>query len=591
MKIFRNILVLAASLFLVACGGEVRDVQVEEFISEDSQFVFAVDYLDTDQKELVGDILARFPETGLAEPFWQGFAEGFNEDGELDERQMGLLEEVVRSDWKLVFGMEVDEEIKTIDDLQVGEALGVVVAFKTTEADKLQELMEYSLEEDETLFGYEKDGAFEFWWPLEEKDTAYIGRYGDVFLLFFGHDTRKDIIKRIESGEGSGLLGNDDLKENIFDSGAGNLGYLYMNGEFVKDFAQGFYEEVGLSALEEYFAGVGSLYVTFSVDEDGFNVDSNQVLSASALAKVLPNPDYKLSLLDKVSSEGVIYYMEDGNFAPYLESFVYGFNVGFNGGVAQADLEEDAYLNFVEQLAALSGLELEEVGAIFSSPFAFVVNDFGGYYPGISFYLDLDEEQAEKAKKLNIAMDRYMQQVIGLYDGAIAALGEGEGALKTEVQAVGGGGFHKLYLDWDVFSEETVRGLAFVPGFYPRDVKVGIYYGLTGDGVYVLSLHPQFDQFYGNNVLGEDKLFLDAMESLGQEASLRLNYGRVQPMLKIMDRWFVLVRNLGIFQEADVRDYELIAKEWLPTIRYMIGGSTFEDGILKSKTKVRVKKL
>lgn len=600
MKQLRNFVLFGLlGLFLFsACKGEsstLADATLESALPKDSPFVFVLDYSNGDQIDAFRDLKDRFPETDLSEKF-QALAfdpEVTDIDYEHD------IEPFLDGKWKIGIGMVFSEDINfetfEIEGFGNFEDFEIYIVGEFEESDAFEDFLNLSMEESYGEdFDYEEDGEIKYW--SNDDDLLYFVRYNDVFVLTNNPDSREGAVERM--ADGSGFNTNIETTQAVSALASENLGYFYMDFSVLAGFLTNFYASMGMTDFGKYFEGMDDVYAVWFADDDGIMIVSqNKVIDPAFYEEFLPDGTYDLSLKDYVNGDGLIAFSESANFGSYLQNFIQGFAAGYNSvdsgfdpGTLETNVlgsQDNSYQELLDELSSLGDVESEDLGEILNSPFAFAMSDVGGYIPTLAFYVQVDESQAENAKKLTAALDEYMDKIIVEFDNLMQQFGGTDiGLIKKDLEVVSGGGLHKLYVDWAAASPETLSGLALA-GLSPDDLKIELYYGITGNNVFAVALYPDFQNSYGKNPVSEKEDFKEGFEKVGGSETFYISYFSFRPLIDIAGRYLEIVRNYGFILDEDMRNFDLYGRQFAGTLKYFVGSTVYSEEDMMSKVYVR----
>ncbi len=614
MNSFKKLLLslFVLSLFLVGCKGEpttLKDVSLETVLPEDSSMVFVIDYSDEDQIDYFEDIKDRFPETDLRKTIVDYY------DSELADDELSYeddIEPIFDGDWKLGFGMVFPEDFNFGETEALPEDFEIVLAMELEEADDLEDLIQL-IDPAGGSLDYEEAGEISHW--TNESDDVYITRYGDLFFLTNQLEYREDALFRLD--EGTGFDSNEGVLEELALIAEKNLGYMYVNGGMLGDLLVDVYSSMGMDDIAQYFGSIGDIYLVWSADADGIMLASKtEMLDDEALLMYGIDPSYELTLIDDVNSEGLIVYAEQGLLGPSMKAFFEGFASGYNSvndgmklgsSFSEADTvlmetsvigvpsikEEstDYYEQMLNTIAVEGGMTAEEVEDVLNSPFAFAMSDVGAVYPTISLYLKVGEDKAENAKNLIAVLDDYVDQIVEEFDEMMLAANEGEGIFKKDIEIVNGGTLTKIYVDWEASPSMSLNlGLA---GLTPEDVNAELYYGLTGDNVFVVALHPDFESDFGKNVLSENEDYQEGVAKLGDSFSYGVSYFSPRPLVDIASRYVDLILVSGFAPNAEEikESFDLYGVKFVGAFKYFISSGVIDEGEVRSDTYIRIEEV
>lgn len=612
-------------LVFSACGAKKStDVSVEDVFPKDTSMVLALDYSSQDQAKEFDALLAKFPDVGLGKLFLQGFNMAATKDGFSWENDIAPMFE---GEWKAAFSMIIPENVKLSEDFKSldPQDLNIYFAGKFENSDAVRDFIERMIgEKIDTWAGVkheEKDGV-DYW--TKDGASFYLVGYGDLFFITVSQKNVDEAISRIENGGGFNenqeyLLKTNSLAKN-------NLGYIYVNGKTFTDYyGEKFSKVFSGTPLNDQLKSMGDVFLFWTAEKDGIRLVSSTDLNSDAkIEDFITDPNYKLSLINKVNGEGVFLYAENSGFGKNLEYFIDGFEAGFNQSLEETVesssgenvdfsidpkslqtailsevseplgsqpfgvVDEPEVVNAIESSSSMRAVVngivakikefLVKIDVLLKSPVAFVMSDAGGYIPTASLYFQLTENDKEKAKELLISLDTYVDEIIEAMNQDLASLDsvENSGLIKKEIEAVDGGGLHKLYFDWNALPD--VDKADFEKAFGTLDsLKLEVYYGLTGDNVFVIAFYPDFPKSFGKNVLAENKDYLAAVKKLRETYGSNVSYFRMKPLLDIIDRFVVLAGERGELSELEMSLYETKFKAFLSPLNFFISSAVFEN--------------
>ncbi|MDP2643033.1 MAG: hypothetical protein Q8P62_04280 [Candidatus Peregrinibacteria bacterium] len=544
----KKIFILAALSIAVFSGCKFwpfgGNVLPEAALLKDSQFVMAVDHSDGEQVGNMKKLIGMLPDYGLGEQFENDL---FNEE---DLKKDGLdykedLLPILEGDWKASVAIDLSK----IDGGLGGG--GISVAFYTDEKSKMKNFLDKSKSK---TFLYGNDGGLFVFGNTQAEVDGALGRLKD----------------------GTGFDSNENFK-NASKNSKGNLGYIYLEtGEGLKKFLGSLgADEKAIADAEERMKVIKNMYAEIVAKEDGFGFEGfgNLVEDKDIVTKNLPYSGKKLSLFNKVPLESPIFYWEMPEIGQYIGNFLAGFKMGLQGGTSDEPLDvQKGYDDFLAFVSEFAGVSKDEVIGILGSPFALAVGDSGEKYPTISFYFDVDEKYTGAAKKITASFDLYVDAIIGEFEGMIGA----EGALKKDVNVVKGGGLNKLYVDFNAIPEEMFAGFNLIPGFDVKKMKIEIYYGLTGDNVFVVSLYPEFNKVYGENIVGKDKDVAEVLEKIGKDPFYAIFFSPEKLINFVETNYYKTAKDYGVLS-GDYDKYYGLVKDTMQILKYFVSSYSMPE--------------
>ncbi|MDA1060602.1 MAG: hypothetical protein O3B47_02310 [bacterium] len=580
---------LVISLGLSACSSGpsvLKDIELENVLPEDSAMVFVIDYSNEEQMDLFKDIKDRFPETEFSKMI-SDFTD--SELGSDDINYEKDIQPIFDGSWKFGLSTSFPEDFNFDNPDEIDESeIEFVIAMDFEEADAFENFINVVGESSGNL-DFTEDGEIKYW--TNEDDEVYLVRYGDIFFLTNQLEYREAALSRIEDGNGF-----DSTK--VFESETeNNLGYMYVDGAMFGDLLVDLYSSMGMENMVKYFAGLGDVSMVWFADEDGIMISSSSIISGEDLLSINGiDPSYELTLVDDVNGEGLISYSEQGLLGPSLKAFVDGFAAGYNA--VNDDLTNindligqggDYYEGILEEIAALGEVTTEEVEAVLNSPFAFAMSDVGALYPTFSLYLKVDEENAENAKKMVSALNEYVDTILLEFDALMLSIGENEGILKKDIEVVNGGGLHKIYLDWDASSNLSLNlGLT---GMTPDEANVELYYGLTGNNVFVVALYPDFASDFGKNVVSETENYKEGVEKLGDSFGHNVSYFSPGPLVDIASRYLDIAVQFAPNPEEIKANFDLYGRQFVGAFKYFVSSGIYNESGVRSDAYIRIEEV
>ncbi len=573
---------------LTACtGSDNSEKDLEALFPKDSVFVGVI---DGSQKAEVGqfkELINSLPETGL----WEKIAESYDDEMSFRDKSSPKYEEtikpIIEGEWK--FGVAVKSLPQDIDATQAMkkddfDKSELYIAGKFSEADKVEELIGVFLKDAAwTDLKTSEEGGVKYWTAPSQE--FYVARNGDFFVITVNDADRKTAMKRLE--EGGGLDENDEFFAGVEELEAENLAYAYVNGDAMEEFMQALYAELKPDLNTESLS-VGDFYMVAFADDNGIVTRTTMDLPEAneVTREIFGNFDYDVDLINRVNGEGMFAYTEQPQLGIYVGAFLQGLSQGMQG--LNSDDVDPFGKDYVKFFADTVGVTEEVMEGILQSPFAFAMSDIGTLYPTISFYLQLDEDYVEDARALTVAMDQWVDQVIAEYDASMEGQGFGVGALKKEVELVGGNGLHKLYFDLSSFPPDVLSAAAFIPDLDIAALKIEFYYGITADNMFVFAFYPDFAAAYGKNVLSGNAEYEKAIGKVN-EPGYMVSYFASKPLIDLMDRWVGIAKSGGFMTEADAANYEKYVKGIVGAIKYGVSSSVYEDGAQNGQSYLWIK--
>ena len=544
MKINRSFFLATAALLVVltfaACGFGGSDRPLESAFSKDSSMVFVIDNTSDQQAASLTKVIDQFPATGLlgeAKQFFDNKLKGENLSWDQD------VAPILAGKWKIGFSLDLSKKVG-------------VFAGKFAGSNQIPVLLN-KLIADGTGFWksvkYEKNGGVEYW--TEDLNGIYLALDRDILIVAKSDDDRKIAVKSVD--DDNGLDQNSEFKDYTAKS-AGRLAYVYVGN------IAGFVGGRAGNLMEAFVEAI--------VVEDGFKIfrTTNFDPKGDAVKTFMLNPDYKISLADKVNSKGLFFYTESSNF----EDGILGELVrGLNDGV--------------------TATYIEKVKFLLNSPHAIAISDKGNYLPAIALYFQLKNEDAVQAKQLLTDFDGYVDQVILEINKADPAVQGQASFIKKDVVAVSGGALHKVYVDWKAVPESLISEWSAKSGIDVTSVKNEFYYGLMGDNVFVVAWYPNFPAIYGQEVLSQNADYQDAFKQLDSGYGMSVTYVNTKSLVSFADEFLKMVVTMDGGTDADkalTLGYADLAKKIMGTIKFYVASSGYKDGQISAESFVKVAK-
>ncbi|PKL36426.1 hypothetical protein CVV38_00775 [Candidatus Peregrinibacteria bacterium HGW-Peregrinibacteria-1] len=522
------------------------------------------------RKEL-GDMLEKF------------FDEELAEEGEENPLTWKAdIEPIVAGDWRLVVGYDFDENMnfddlveanQDLDGQEFGddfefEGFDMYLLFQTDKANQFEKLIADSLSDAELV----ESNSVNKKWSLSS-GGEYLVRIGDQFLFVVGEEAMvDDAVERL-------LAGGDVNLGDGMEVPKGNLGYVLVNGKQLALLTQSLYGGEMGETIKDLEASYG--YLEMKAEKDGLLFEGNMVVGNPSLY----NLDYARNLVGKVVGVGTIFYGESGGVD--LDVFIEQFVVGLASGGVDFDRE-----SLQELVLDETGMTFEDFDALFKSPMAFSVVDFGGMVPGMLAYWDLSASDEAKMAggKLAKYLDAQFEVVLPELQNMMieTPVGDISGALKKEMVVIEDGEVNRIYFD---FSALTAEQLEMIKGLVPVDLSMfafELYYGVSGDDVLIVGLGRDLEVNYGKKAVGDEAKYKGLMSQLG--ASYRgVSYFDFEPIFGMGDRYMAMADMFGVLTVEFKENYQKV-KEFVTTIKYVGGGSVIEGNVVKSRGFVKIGK-
>lgn len=632
MRNFKKFALFWTVLFSVfvfsACGAKKSDnLSVENVFPKEASLVWTLDYSDKEQVENFDALFAQFPDVGLGLQFTQAFNLVSKQEGFSWEEDVAPIFD---GEWKVAFSATFPEGFGSEDNLEESgpEDMNIYFAGKFEDGDTVRDFISKMIDKKIDSWAgveHEKKDGVDYW--IKDGADFYLVGYGDLFFITLSRKNADDALARLEDGDGFNENQKYLLKTNSL--ARKNFGYLFVSEKVFVDIYGDIVEELsGDRSLSDSVKGIGDFFTFWTAEKGGLRLVSSVDLYDEAVIKnLVPDPDYKLSLINQINGDGVFLYSESSGIGRTLNNFVEGFEVGLNksfeesvessssdgidfsvdpkslqtdllspAGEPVSNVSPDDYMEstlraYIESIVAQIKEFFVKINVLLKSPVAFVMSDTGGYLPTVSLYFQVKEGDKENAKKLVSELDAYVDEIIKAMDEKITAVDDGgkAGLIKKDIEVVNGGGLHKLYFDFEALADADKA--AFKELFGSLDgLKLEVYYGLTGDNVFVVALYPDFPVNFGKNVLAENKDYLAALEKLNGVYGFDVFYFRMKPLVDFIDRLVDLLAWVGELPEFEKSFYDSSGRPFLTTIRYFIGSKVFKNNNLSQTMFVGIGK-
>lgn len=580
--VFCLMVIFSISLLTACTGGKGADKKLEAVFPKDSGFVFVVDGTQDSEVKQFKKLLDSLPKMGL----WEKVAESYDKEVIEGPRYEKLIKPIIEGKWKIGVALSgFPEDVRPDEAIQPEDVqdLELNIAGKFSEAGKVEELIGVLLERAAwTDLETKEDDGVKYW--TAPSQDFYMFRYGDFFVVTMSEIDRDAALKRLE--EGGGMDENEEVLDGVKKLEKDNLGYFYGSAEAMKNVYKGLYTDL-MPDIDVKEINVGATYIVVFAEDDGLAMKSEGVVPEQndITRQMLGDLDYEVDLINQINGDGMIFYTEQSNMGFYADAFMQGLTAGLKGeNPADFSINE----NYVAQLAKELNVEEEAMMGILDSPFAFAMSDVGTLYPTMSAYAKIDEKYVEDARALTLSLDTWADQVIAEYDALMEAEGFGVGALKKEVELVDGGGLHKLYFDLSALPPDILAAAVFVPGLDLSSLQLELYYGITGDNLFVIAMYPGFDEAFGKNPFADSEGY-KKVDGKFNEGGYSFSYFASQPLIDFMDRWIGIAESGGLVAPADKADYELYVKGAIGAIKYAVSSAKYENGVLKGDGYVQMK--
>lgn len=601
---------VVSSFFLVACNfGKSGDRDVEAAFSKDSAIVMIADFSDGTQVENFNNLVDQFPTTGF-----MGFLpKAFDANGvEGDLSWKEDVAPILAAEWKVGFG------IGTVggEDFKETDSVDFVFAAKFSESEKVKALLNKFMATKKGFWAnveYEKDAGVEYW--TEPSSSLYLAFSKDVFVATPKEEGRKAAVDRLNKNEGL----NKNSNFEVFDKkiGGGFFTYYFDVKAFGLDKLKAANGVDFGNNIGEMLSTMDDAYMGFFAEKDGFvsltemNVDEK----SKGFKYFLSNPNYKISLINKVNSKGLFLYVENASLKDgFLGYLIDGSEGGENEVSVKENGEEVVDDSLQTNVFAALGVSnnpvlsekslssafdgellvfLKKIDVLLSSPYAISISDKENYLPAIAFYFQLKDADVQNAKNLVADVDVYVDKVVAEIN-KIVSKGEGQSFIKKEILAANGGALHKVYVDWKSAPQDLITEWSMKSGIDVTSVKNEFYYGLMGDNVFVLAWYPDFPTIYGQDVIANDADYKEAFAKLGDGYGMSVSYFNTKSLITFADKFLKMAVSMnttdGIGKDLAL-GYVKLAEKFIGTMQYSISSTKYKDGKVNAKGFVRIKKV
>lgn len=591
------------ALFSTACGAEKEmeirsDATVENAINKKAHLVVAVDHSNEDQIEVLKELKEKFPKTGL----WKGFIESFDKETDEEITYKKTVEPILKGNWKLGFAITFSKNIKSLEDLEDVDHkdVEIYIVGKFEQVDRVEKLIvnRFLKKEYGSEVKYEEKNKIKYW--TVEEDHIYMMRYGDILVMTNQDKYRDDALEGLVDDKGFVVDKKLAAELDVNDS----LGYIYISGKGILELAAEFYKSLGMTEIEEMIEPLGNILVTMRAEEDGFKIATVSEISDHDSPMLKNYQDFEAVLVEKVPAEGVFIYAEypslDAMMKNMVQSFAYSYQLDkamIESGDEIEDLEElkkyteeseEFYDDFMKNTAESLDIKEKELHDFFDAPHAMAMANVGELYPGISFYLEVDKKDTKIAEKLLDEMDDYVDEILKELDKLLKDSGiVEEGILKRDVAVINGGSMSKVYLDWDAVPKEVMVEFEAAAGMDLEDIDLEMYYGLTGNNVFVLALYPNFPDAYGTDVVADHEVYKEALKALPSDFEGVVSYFEMQPLFDFVETYVDLFEDLAIISDDELVIYKKV-EDFATTIKYAVSGGKVDGDLLYSEVFMAV---
>jgi|GEM_PF-3030295 len=513
MKTIKSLILLSAVCSLLLISGcfssfesineSENGVMIEQLLPKDTWLVLSITTKDGGQREAFNDFASKFSgEEDFLGTMTQQFAD------------MGLSYE---SDIAPILGEDGFRFVMAYAEQDA------YVAMTVSDIEKTQAWLDAMVDrgEAEVVALGDKD----MYSATLEGRESYTMLIDDVLMVAGTAASLLNSEGRLEAGDAESLLDNEEYMTSVKEVESPYLGYVYMNYDS--------YEEMTGSPFGVgSFFGMGSYLMDNQVWAVGFE-DEQIVLSgySDGDRETIDNLDFGLDetqgdeiyLADSVPAADLVLYDESGNLAGLIDLWIHR-----NG--QDIDASYESIDSITTQFFSLDFAT--EIRTFLDKGYAAIIHDNGSVsLPAISVIVDVSSD-LNNAKELMTRMDSQIDSVIMMmqYDET----GTWDSLSKTETSVLGGE-FNVVSMYTDVLSSvyET-----YVGGTPPAEGEVfTLSYGITADGLLILSTYDGWELFDGQGSLAEDPAFVEMTKATKgyDDTVLYVNLDEVVNYLGLLD--------------------------------------------------------
>lgn len=592
-------------LTFASCSfGKSKERSLEAAFSQDASMVFVLDYTSDNQVVNLNKIIGQFPIMGTVDTYKKLFDDRIVEQNLSWDQDLGPI---FKGKWKVGFAVTFPEG----EDLSKGD---IVFAGKFSESKQITALLTKLIANGSDLWKnvkYEKTDGVEYW--TDDLGKVYLALNKDIFVISKTAENRKATIKRIDNNNG---LDQDSKFKNYISKSSERLIYGYVSPGIYNSknsFLANFFGEKYMKLLEDMKGN----FVEVVAREDGLKFLSKTDIdpNSNGFNFFVPNPDYKISLVDKVNSKGLFYYTESSSFTNGILGFLMVdgvLNTGKADAVDSGSLQTNvlgalglspepekfgdvtATIEPSNNLRGLMGAFVQRIKFLLDSPHAISISDKENFLPAISFYFQLKNEDLEKAKGLLTDFDAYVDEVV-LEVNKVMPVAEGQtSSIKKDLIVANGGALHKVFVDWKAVPQAIITDWSTKSGIDVTSVKNEFYYGLMGDNVFVLAWYPDFADVYGKDVLSADVDYRESFNKLDSGYGMSVSYVNTKPLVIFLDKFLKMAVTLDSADGSDsdvTLGYIQVAEKFISTVKYIVSSSGYKDGQINSESFMRIEKL
>jgi len=250
-------------------------------------------------------------------------------------------------------------------------------------------------------------------------------------------------------------------------------------------------------------------------------------------------------------------------------------------------LDEEVEGDLVRDMANYFGITKDDLLEFIDSPSAFLMADTGQIYPSMGYFVQLEEEQVEAAKKIVGAMDGYLDELVEMLNVFMPPESGLKDAIKKDSVIVKGGVVKRIYLDWEGLSPEILEMLRSQNVVDISDLKIELFYGVTGDKKFVVALYPDFQNRYLRDGLDKNEEFMKGIEAYNLDEAYEVFYFDTAETMDIVDRIVGVMEESGGMRGDDAKIYEEV-KAAIETIDYMSIYGEFTDGMVMREGLMKI---
>jgi len=585
---------LVAFLVMNSCSLSTGNkIDPEAVIPVDSFVVLAVDLSDDDQLGMMKELVARFPNLGLSKKMvsfidqsFSGKAAGLGDN--IDFSYEKDLKPVFSSDFKVVASFNFPDELKKLEDFETMDPnkMDFYISVSSSKPDLVQAFWEKMTQLSSVSTDVTSDLMVEtkgeFTYLTSESQKTYVARKDNLIFISNTSENRDAGVKRILDNSGM----KNPLKEK-------NLGYLTMNLEKLKKPLEEFYTTAGMTDFIEQIKSMKGFTVWMKSSKDGLYVYTDYDILGDSKDFYKSYSGDSNELMKYVPADGMIFYAEPLDMRSFMTSIltsIYTDPIDAGTAVKDSNIVASKVKEGSAKVLAFLGMTNEELTKLESIPAALAINDVGGLFPGISVYLKYDAETSEVAKKLLPAINKLVDQNMPKIQKFFVDEGLQKDFLKRKKNVFEGNEMDMLYLDIATLPAEKSEPMKAILGSEMSLLKLELYYGLIlKDNLFVLAFYPKFPEVYGKTSFADSTAYKNAVENVSLKPGMVV-YADLTKIMAIADRYVALMKNVGALTFTDLAGYGLV-KDYISTIRYIVGVSKFTDDHLDGESFIRIEKI